>query len=57
MDSIKKILMLAVIVIIFVIGTGTLLEQYFVYKRSYQELANNISHASIENEVIMIEQE
>ena len=50
MRRMKQFLSLAVLLIVFVIGTSILLKQYRVCKRAYQELGKNISHSTIELE-------
>ena len=57
MRSIKQFLTYAVLLLVFVIGTGMLLKQYTIYKKAYQELGQIISHSSIETELSYIEGE
>ena len=55
MRNISKILGYAVLLGIFVIGMSILMKQFELYQRAYQELGKNISHPSINKEVIFEE--
>ena len=50
MKNKNHLLMFVVLLMIFVLGTGFLLNQYRLYKRAYQELGRAISHLSIDPE-------
>ena len=56
MKSVKQLLMYAALLLIFVIGTGILLEQYRMYKKAYQELGRMIAHTSIDTELFYREE-
>ncbi len=56
MRSVKKFLMQAMILIIFVWATGILLKQYSACRMAYQELGRRISHASVSTENIIYEE-
>jgi len=48
MKSVKSILMLVVMLLIFVLETGFLMSQYKLYKKAFSELEKTILHQSIE---------
>jgi hypothetical protein len=56
MRKIRHFLILAVLLLIFVTGTGIMLKQYKLYKSAYQELGRMISHPSIESEMFYTEE-
>lgn len=47
-ETVRRIVMLAVMLLVFVIGTDMLVQQYLLFKRAYFELEYLISHPSIE---------
>ena len=48
MQVVKKYLILAVLLLIYMFAVSFLLQHYFVYQMAYQNLSRLISHPSVE---------
>ena len=57
MGTVRRIIVLAVILLVFVIGTDMLIQQYRMFKKAYLELEFLISHPSIETQDIFREED
>ena len=56
MRNIKKFLLMAVLLMVYIFAIALLVQNYYIYQMAYQNLSRLISHPSIELQYNTIEQ-